>query len=225
MNFELIVFDWDGTLMDSEARIVACVQSAFIDLGLPAPTREAARDIIGLGLAEAMARLNPWMDLATCTALGERYRWHFLGSDPTPSALFPGARETLDVLAAQGYRLAVATGKSRRGLNQSLEDTGLVGFFHATRCADETFSKPNPQMLFELMDELGASAAETLMIGDTEYDLQMAGNAGVKALAVSYGVHEPERLLALEPLACLDSVPAILDWLARSRCYPLGVES
>ena len=225
MNFELIVFDWDGTLMDSEARIVACVQAAFADLELPPPTREAARDIIGLGLAEAMLRLNPEMEPTTRAALGERYRWHFLGSHPTPSALFPGARETLDVLAAQGYRLAVATGKSRMGLNKSLVETGLTGFFHATRCADETFSKPNPQMLFELMDELGARAAETLMIGDTEYDLQMAGNAGVRALAVSCGVHERERLLALEPLACLDSVQAIPQWLAWSRCHSLGLES
>lgn len=213
MTFDLIVFDWDGTLMDSEARIVACVQAAFTDLELPQPSREAARDIIGLGLAEAMARLNPAMDLATRTALGDRYRVHFLGSDPTPTALFPGARETLDALAAQGYRLAVATGKSRRGLNQSLADTGLVGFFHATRCADETFSKPHPQMLLELMDELDAPAATTLMVGDTEYDLQMANNAGVKSLAVSYGVHETDRLLALNPLACLDSVSAISAWL------------
>jgi len=213
MRFELIVFDWDGTLMDSEARIVACIQAAFTDLGLPAPTRESARDIIGLGLEEAMAQLCPGADQATRADLVLQYRRHFLVSDRTPSALFPGALEALDWIAAQGYRLAVATGKSRAGLDKSLAETGLTGFFHATRCADETFSKPHPQMLLELMDELGATADETLMIGDTEYDLQMARNAGVKSLAVCYGVHSPERLLAHEPLACVDSLSAIPVWL------------
>lgn len=215
MRFELIVFDWDGTLMDSEARIVACVQGAFADLGLPAPTREAARDIIGLGLEEAMARLAPGADQASLAALVLQYRRHFLVTDRTPSVLFPGARETLDWMAGQGYRLAVATGKSRAGLDKSLAETGLERVFHATRCADETFSKPHPQMLFELMDELGAGADETLMIGDTEYDLQMARNAGVKSLAVSYGVHSPERLLAQGPLACIDSLAAIPGWLGE----------
>lgn len=213
MRFELIVFDWDGTLMDSEARIVDCVQGAFADLGLPLPTRESARDIIGLGLEEAMERLAPGIDRASLAALVLQYRRHFLVTNRTPSVLFPGARATLDWMAGQGYRLAVATGKSRAGLDKSLAETGLERTFHATRCADETFSKPHPQMLFELMDELGAGAEETLMIGDTEYDLQMARNAGVSALAVCYGVHSPERLLAQGPLACIDSLMAIPGWL------------
>ncbi len=138
-----------------------------------------------------------------------QYRRHFLITNQTPSVLFPAARETLDWIAAQGYRLAVATGKSRMGLDQSLVETGLEGFFHATRCADETFSKPNPQMLLELMDELGARPAATLMVGDTEYDMLMARNAGAEALAVSFGVHSPNRLLAHAPLACLDSLGSI----------------
>ena len=213
MNFELIVFDWDGTLMDSEARIVACIQAAFADLSLPAPERAAARDVIGLGLEEAMARLLPTGDAALRGQVAVQYRRHFLGGNQTPSALFPGARETLDWMTGQGYRLAVATGKSRAGLNKSLVETGLSHVFHATRTADETFSKPHPQMLLELMDELGARPDETLMIGDTEYDLQMASNAGVRSLAVCYGVHPPGRLLACEPLACLDSLRAIRDWL------------
>ncbi len=214
MSFELIVFDWDGTLMDSEARIVACIQAAFADLGLPVPTREAARDIIGLGLEEAMTRLRPEADPDTRAALVVHYRRHFLLTDQTPTPLFPGARATLEWILAQGYRVAVATGKSRVGLNKSLAETGLAGLFHATRCADETFSKPHPAMLFELMEELGVRAAQTLMIGDTEYDLQMARNAGAQSLAVCYGVHDEARLLTHGPLACLDSLEAIPRWLA-----------
>ena len=217
MSFELIVFDWDGTLMDSEARIVACLQAAFTDLGLPEPTREAARDIIGLGLEEAMGRLYPSADVGLRASLVARYRHHFLVTNETPSVLFPGARETLEWMTGRGFRLAVATGKSRVGLNKSLVETGLKSLFHATRCADETFSKPNPQMLFELMDELGARPEETLMIGDTEYDLQMARNAGARALAIGHGVHAPDRLLALGPLACLDSLTAIPGWLDAYR--------
>lgn len=217
MNFELIVFDWDGTLMDSEALIVTCIQAAFRDLGLPEPVREVARDVIGLGLDEAMARLLPTGDAGLRAEVVLQYRRHFLGGDQAPAVLFPGARETLDWMTEQGYRLAVATGKSRAGLNKSLTESGLHGVFHATRTADETFSKPHPQMLLELMDELGARAEETLMIGDTEYDLQMANNAGVRSLAVCYGVHEPGRLLACGPLACLDSLWAIRDWLSARQ--------
>ncbi len=218
MTFELLVFDWDGTLMDSEARIVTCLQAAFTDLGQPAPACAAARDIIGLGLDEAMQRLSPTADASLRAALIDQYRRHFLVTNHTPSPLFPDARKTLDWLADQGYRLAVATGKSRIGLEKSLRESGLIGFFHATRCADETFSKPHPQMLLELMDELGAAPAATLMIGDTEYDMQMATNAGIRALAVSYGVHSPERLYACAPLDCLDALGALPDWLtARSH--------
>ncbi|MBN2887380.1 MAG: HAD-IA family hydrolase [Chromatiaceae bacterium] len=224
MRFELIVFDWDGTLMDSEARIVACVHGAFASLELEPPSREMARDIIGLGLEEAMRRLVPGIEPALLADLVLAYRREFLVSNETPSVLFAGARETLEQLAAEGYRLAVATGKSRVGLDKSLAETGLGELFHATRCADETFSKPHPQMLLELMEELGARAAETLMIGDTEYDMQMATNAGTSALAVSYGVHAPERLLAHGPLACFDDLTAIPRWL-RERAASVQTET
>jgi phosphoglycolate phosphatase len=213
MRFELVVFDWDGTLMDSEARIVDCIQSAFGELGLGVPSAEAARDIIGLGLEEAIAELAPEASVSTRADLVLGYRRQFLLTNETPSVLFPGAREVLDWLQGSGYRLAVATGKSRRGLDKSLAETGLGGVFHATRCADETFSKPHPQMLFELMDELGAAASQTLMIGDTEYDMQMAANAGVAALAVCYGVHAADRLLSHQPLACLESLHGLPGWL------------
>jgi phosphoglycolate phosphatase len=220
MRFALIVFDWDGTLMDSQARIVDCILSAFADAGRPPPSREAASDIIGLGLDDAMARLWPEADAAQRALVGGYYRRHFLFTNETPSALFPGARETLERLRAEGYLLAVATGKSRVGLEKSLAETGLGAHFHATRCADETFSKPHPQMLLELMDELGVRAAETLMVGDTEYDMQMAANARVPALAVCFGVHDPERLRACGPLACLSSLPAIPGWLSDLRRGP-----
>ncbi|MBK1701889.1 HAD-IA family hydrolase [Thiococcus pfennigii] len=224
MTFELIVFDWDGTLMDSEARIVACIQSAFTDLGEPSPAPEAARDIIGLGLDEAMAMLCPDATLARRRALMDRYRAHFLGGNETPSDLFPEARATLSRLDQQGYLLAVATGKSRRGLDEVLATTALDRLFHATRCADETRSKPHPDMLLELMDELGVAPSATLMVGDTEYDIQMAHNAGAAALAVCYGVHERGRLLAQRPLACLESLGELPGWLGRLAEVP-GVGS
>lgn len=212
--YELLVFDWDGTLMDSEARIVACLRAAIGDLQLPARDDAALRNIIGLGLTESIDMLFPGSDLQLHRALTERYRHHFLVTDPTPSQLFAGAAETLERLAAAGYLLAVATGKGRRGLDAVLDETGLRPLFHATRCADETFSKPHPQMLLELMDVLGVEPGATLMIGDTEYDMAMARNANTAALAVSYGVHAPERLHRHGPLGCLDRIGDLPAWLA-----------
>ena len=209
----LLIFDWDGTLMDSEARIVACVRAAVEDLGLEDPGDDRIRDIIGLGLTEAVTTLFPGSDEARVQRIALRYRHHFLGANQTPSTLFAGAVPVLETLASREYLLAVATGKGRQGLDQALAETGLGRLFHATRCADETFSKPHPQMLHELMDELGADPGETLMIGDTEYDMQMAVNAGTERLAVSYGVHAPERLLKHRPLGCLDSIGELVSWL------------
>ena len=216
MNFKLIVFDWDGTLMDSEARIVSCIQSAFVDVGEEPPSREVARDVIGLGLEEAVTVLWPDGGVLQRRRVMDRYRYHFLVANETASSLFQGARQVIDVLGKRGYLLAVATGKSRRGLNSSLASTGLKDSFHATRCADETFSKPHPEMLLQLMDELGVDGSETLMVGDTEYDMQMASNAGASALAVCYGVHSPERLLRHRPLDCLRDLQEIPVWLAQS---------
>ncbi|HSO79234.1 MAG: HAD-IA family hydrolase [Chromatiaceae bacterium] len=215
MSYKLLVFDWDGTLMDSEARIVACIQSAFADLGEMPPPREIAREVIGLGLEEAMTMLWPDGSVLQRRELVDRYRFHFLGGQETESPLFPGARELVQDLNARGLLLAVATGKSRRGLESALTSTGLRSHFHATRCADETFSKPHPEMLLQVMAELGADRSETLMIGDTEFDMEMARNAGVAALAVAYGVHHPERLLRHEPLDCLNELQELRDWLER----------
>lgn len=216
-GYRLLVFDWDGTLMDSQARIVACFQAAAADVGVNVPHGDRARDVIGLGLAEATERLFPGVDGGVVARVVERYRHHFLGDHPTPSELFPGVVETLEQLADTGYLLGIATGKSRRGLDKVLGETGLGRFFQASRCADEAFSKPHPQMLEEVMSLLGASPADTLMIGDTEYDMQMARNAGVPGLAVSYGVHEPARLLAEGALACLDHIADLPRWLAAHR--------
>ncbi|MEW6353637.1 MAG: HAD-IA family hydrolase [Pseudomonadota bacterium] len=213
MKFPLLVFDWDGTLMDSEARIVGCMQAAIQDVGLPALETAAIRNIIGLGLREALEQLFPGCTEPVRQRVVESYRYHFLGGYHAASPLFPGALETLTALRERGYLLAVATGKGRQGLDSVLRETGCRSLFDATRCADESFSKPHPQMLLDIMDELNVPPRATLMIGDTEYDMRMAANAGAAALAVSYGVHERERLLQCGPLDCLDSISALPVWL------------
>jgi len=213
LQHKLIVFDWDGTLMDSEARIVACMQAAIGDMGLPERTVAAIRNIIGLGLRESVASLFTDLSESDYQQLVDRYRYHFLVGDKTPSLLFEGVIPLLKGLLARDHFLAVATGKGRAGLDKVLEETDLHSVFHATKCADETFSKPHPQMLLDIMDELGVEGCETLMVGDTEYDLQMANNAGTAALAVSYGVHSKQRLLDCGPLSCVDTVSELTDWL------------
>ena len=214
-EIRLIVFDWDGTLMDSEAKIVASLRTAGKDLGLAPLDDRTLRNVIGLGLKEAIATLYPFNTVDTHLAFADRYRHHFLAGDGEASVFFEGALELVRDLHRRGLLLGVATGKGRRGLDRVLAEHNCGDFFHATRCADETFSKPHPQMLVEIMDELDVSPAQTLMIGDTEYDLQMANNAGVSAIGVSYGVHERERLLQHRPLACLDNINELATWLNR----------
>jgi phosphoglycolate phosphatase len=211
--YSLIVFDWDGTLMDSEAKIVRCVQAAAADIGIPDPGSGAIRNIIGLGLREAMCTLFPNETDARRADLTDRYRVHFLERDETAMPLFPGVADGLHELAARGYLLAVATGKSRRGLDRVLDETGTRHLFTVSRCADEAYSKPHPQMLEEILDYTGRTAAQSLMVGDTEYDMQMARNARVAGLGVSYGVHARERLLDNGALAVADSFPEVCAWL------------
>ena len=199
--------------MDSEARIVDCVRAAVQDLDVPLPSDAEISNIIGLGLREAVDSLFPGAEDKLHHDIVSRYRVHYLSDERTPSQLFAGAREVIETLAEQQYLLAVATGKGRRGLNSVLQATGLGDYFHATRCADEAFSKPHPEMIEQILDELGVFPHEALMIGDTEYDLQMAANAGVPSLGVSYGVHAPERLARHHPLGCLDAVTQLPDWL------------
>ena len=200
-QFDLIVFDWDGTLMDSTSTIVRCIQAAARDLGLPIPDKSAASYVIGLGLQDAMQAAIPDVDPKYYPRIVERYRHHYLGQDQDLS-LFDGVREMLEDLAHQGYFLAVATGKSRVGLNRALNTTKLLTMFDATRCADETFSKPHPAMLQELTRELGQEMQRTLMIGDTTHDLQMAINAGAAGVAVEFGAHPVKQLLSLIPFFC-----------------------
>lgn len=214
---KLIIFDWDGTLMDSEARIIACALAAARDLGHAGLTDDQVRDIIGLGLMEAVRALFPTKDEGFCHAFIERYRTHFLAEDGTPMPLFAGVAETLATLAEAGYIMAVATGKGRRGLDRALAETGLEARFIATRCADESESKPHPRMVEEILDATGTAPGAALMVGDTEFDLHMAQNAGIGAIAVSYGVHPPDRLMRLQPLAVIDEFPALPRTLRELR--------
>ena len=212
-QYDLIVFDWDGTLMDSEAKIVRCVQAAATDTGIPDPGSAAIRDIIGLGLNEAMQVLFPEQAPERRAELVERYRRHFLELDTTGMPLFPGVTQGLTQLTQQGYLLAIATGKARRGLDRVLHETGVRHLFVSSRCADEAYSKPHPQMLEDILDQTGVDAGRALMVGDTVYDMEMARSAKVAGLAVSYGVHARERLLDCGALACLDSFPEVCAWV------------
>lgn len=211
-QFDLIVFDWDGTLMDSTATIVKCIQAAAKDLGLPIPSREQAAHVIGLGMGEAMQVAMPGLDPKIYPRITERYRYHYLSKDHELT-LFDGVPEMLQDLSQQGYFLAVATGKSRVGLNRSLNAAGLLSTFDATRCADETFSKPHPAMLQELTRELGQDLRRTVMIGDTTHDLMMAQNAGSSGIAVEYGAHPLDQLAACNPVYSARTVPQLHQWL------------
>lgn len=212
MKYELIVFDWDGTLLDSAGAIAQAIQSACRDLDLPVPDDGRARHVIGLGLVDALRHAVPELTAERYPEMSERFRVHYLASDERLT-LFPGVLEMLDRLRADGHSLAIATGKSRHGLDRALDHSGLRSRFLGTRCADECHSKPHPQMLEELIAEFGVSPASTVMIGDTSHDLRMAINAGVDALAVTYGAHPHDHLLDHRPLACLHSVPELDQWL------------
>jgi phosphoglycolate phosphatase len=214
-QFDLIVFDLDGTLMDSTAHITRSIQAACRDLGLPVPADESASFVIGLGLRDALQIAAPTLDAADYPKLAERYRFHYLGKGEQ-TELFAGAREMLQDLRDEGYLLAVATGKSRVGLNRALDQVRLTSLFDGTRCADETFSKPHPAMLQELTRELGQDLGRTVMIGDTSHDLQMAKNAGAASVGVGYGAHPAKSLVAHEPLFIAHDVAALAAWLREN---------
>lgn len=214
-RFDLVVFDWDGTLMDSAAAITLSLQSACRDLDFPVPGEEQARYVIGLGLDDAMSHILPGVDSSHYPRVRERYRFHFLAND-AGTTLFPGAAETVAALHEEGFLLGVATGKSRRGLDRALAATGLRPYFHATRCADEASAKPHPAMLLQLMEELDVSGERTLMIGDTTHDMGMARAAGVARLAAVYGAHSRETLLEYQPLACVGNFDELRLWLAQN---------
>ena len=213
-RFDLIVFDWDGTLFDSTALIARCIQSAAADLGLPVPSDEAASHVIGLGLAEALQHAVPSLPASRYPELGQRYRQHYFNRQHE-LVLFPGTLEMLAALKARNHLLGVATGKSRRGLDEALHTVQLKGLFDATRTADETAGKPHPLMLQELMAELDVAPERTLMIGDTTHDLQLARNAGTASVGVSFGAHEHDTFEPFGPLHVAHSTADLADWLAR----------
>lgn len=217
LSNRLLVFDWDGTLADSANTIVRAMQTAIRELQLETRHDAAVRDVIGLGLDEAVRKLYPDLSPAGVYDLAVGYKTHYRALMTETIPLFPKVTDTLRELAEQGFMLAVATGKSRVGLDRSLRETGLEGYFSATRCADETFSKPHPGMLLELMWETGADTDSTLMIGDSVYDMEMADRANVSAIAVSYGVHDRERLLQYQPLLCIDNLTALAQWLQENQ--------
>ncbi len=214
-RFELLVFDWDGTLMDSTAAIAGCIQAAARDLGLPVPDHATASFVIGLGLQDALAHAVPQLSEADYPKMIDRYRYHFLARD-VEVPLFVGTVAMLAELSRRNHILAVATGKSTKGLERALQVTGLAQYFSATRCADQCSPKPAPDMLNELMEEFAVTAETTLMIGDTSHDMQMAANAGVSAVAVSYGAHSRESLMQCKPIVCIDSTTELTEWLKRN---------
>lgn len=215
MKYELVVFDWDGTLLDSAGAIVQAIQAACRDLGHPPPSDDQARHVIGLGLVDALRHAAPDLPPQRYPAMADRYRFHYLGADHRLT-LFEGIPEVLAGLQSTGHILAIATGKSRLGLERALDHSGLRALFQASRCADECHSKPHPQMLEELMAEFGVASETTLMIGDTSHDLLMAQNAGVAGLAVTYGAHSHDHLLEHSPLACLPTVAELAAWLGAN---------
>ncbi len=213
-RFDLIVFDWDGTLFDSTTLIVQCIQAACADVGVPVPRDEDAAYVIGLGLHDALRHAAPGLPAARYPELGQRYRHHYFARQHE-LVLFAGTLEMLQALKARNHWLAVATGKGRRGLDEALAHSQLHGMFDATRTADETAPKPAPQMLLELMREFGADPSRTLMIGDTTHDLQLAVNAGTSRVGVSYGAHDHRGFDGYEPLFVAHSTRDLHDWLVE----------
>jgi phosphoglycolate phosphatase len=212
LSYELLIFDWDGTLMDSTALIASSLRSACEDVGVTVPSERDARFVIGLGLADTFSHVAPALDEEGRRRLSERFRHHFLAREHE-APLYPGVREMLADLHARGRRLAVATGKARRGLDRVLDATGLARWFEATRCADEGFAKPHPDMLLMLMDMTGVEPRRALMVGDTTHDLELATNAGVDAISVSYGAHDEELLATRPAKARVSTVGDLHRWL------------
>jgi phosphoglycolate phosphatase len=214
-RYDLVVFDWDGTLMDSTRVIAQSLQAACRDVGAPVPSESEALFVIGLNMADTFRRVVPDLDADAQRLLAERYRHHFLAREHE-APLYAGVPEMLAELHGRGRRLAVATGKARRGLERALDATGLRRWFEATRCADEGFAKPHPDMLLMLLDITGVEPRRAVMVGDTTHDLELAANAGIDAVCVSYGAH-PEDLLATRPaLARCESVESLRRWLATN---------
>lgn len=214
-RFDLIAFDWDGTLFDSTALITRCIQTAAVDLGLPEPSQADSSYVIGLGFYDALAHAVPTLPRERYAEMGQRFRVHYAAAQHEIT-LFAGTLDMLAALKARHHWLTVATGKNRRGLDEALHSAELVGLFDGSRTADETAGKPHPQMLLELMREFGADPERTLMIGDTTHDLQMAKNAGTACVGVSYGAHDHESFAEFAPLHVAHSVADLHAWLIKN---------
>lgn len=212
-RYELVIFDWDGTIMDSTGLIASCIQAACREMGLAVPDEAAAKWVIGLGIAQSMERVAPGLDASRTREFADRYRGHFLARDHE-APLFAGIPGLLEDLRGRGLRLAVATGKSRRGLGRALASSGLAPFFEATRCADEGFPKPHPDMVLRILDETGVEASRAVLVGDTTHDLELAANAGVDAVAVTYGAHGEALLRERAARHYAGSVEELRLWLA-----------
>ena len=216
-KYRLLVFDWDGTLIDSIDGIVSSLQIASKSVCNDDVSEQRARSVIGLGLREAIETLHPELESVYIDRIAEAYRQHYLYQNPIKSKLFAGVREMLEQLRDAGYLLAIATGKSRIGLDHVLAEHDMVNYFNATRCAGECRSKPHPDMLFEILDQLGVQAQQSLMIGDSGHDLLMASNAGVDAVAVTHGVNTAAELNQFNPVRCLDDITDLTAVLSHNN--------
>ena len=214
--YSLLVFDWDGTLIDSIEQITTSLQAASNIICNEEVTEEAARGVIGLGLQEAIKRLHPEKEQGLIEKMADAYRHHYLHENKVPSHLFEGVTDMLDELKSTGFTLAIATGKSRGGLDHSITEHDVAHYFSTTRCAGEYLSKPHPEMLLGIVNDTQTIAEQTLMIGDSEHDLMMANNAGIDSIAVTHGAHSADKLMAHKPLLCLDRVTDLPKFLSNN---------
>lgn len=212
-KYQLIIFDWDGTIIDSQAHIISSMKNAVADEGLLVPQDEQVRHIIGLSLNTAIETLIPDIEAESVHRIAENYRKHFFAEASESSELFNGVPEIIRDLHASGYYLAVATGKGRHGLDIALQKTGLQPYFHITRCADETRSKPDPMMLDEILTDLDLDAKQAIMVGDTSYDIDMAGNINMDCIAVTYGMHDKKHLESSHPTHFIDSISQLSQFV------------
>lgn len=207
----LFIFDWDGTISDSTQKIIGCMHLASDAEGLPRLGDDQVREIIGLGLPEAIATLYPELDSGGVMSMRDAYSRHFIEADSEPSGFFPNVEDTLETLLSRGHHIAVATGKSRAGLNRVLSSLSWDDYFHASRCADETASKPHPKMLHELLGHFEVAAERAVMVGDTEFDMEMASRAEMPKVAVDYGAHHVDRLRNYDPVMCISDFSELLE--------------
>lgn len=212
-KYELIIFDWDGTIIDSQAHIISCMRKGIADENLPIPSDQDITHIIGLSLSRAIETLLPDIDATQVQKISDNYRTHFFADAGGESPLFDGAADIIRDLHANGYYLAVATGKGRRGLDEALLTTGLGPYFHITRCADETRSKPDPQMLSEILTDLDLTVSDAVMVGDTSYDMDMAKNIKMDSIAVTYGMHDKCMLENSMPTYFIDNIEQLSQYV------------